>query len=63
MGKTITIQRTSRPLKGLLLLANLVQLFGFIMILGSQPGMGMSFIGIGIAVHVITRCLIWWFHD
>lgn len=60
---TITIQRRSKPIKALILFASLVQLFGLIMIFGSEPGAGVTTIIVGIALNVFGRILEWWFHD
>jgi len=60
---TITIQRRSKPIKALIFFANLVQLFGLIMIFGSEPGAGVATILVGIVLNVLGRIAQWWCHE
>jgi hypothetical protein len=64
MNNTVTIQRTSKNLKFQLVVANLIQLLGWITIFSETPNYNMTAALIlgGIALHIITRILIWWHH-
>ena len=64
----VTIQRTSKKLKAWLLLSNVVQLLAILLIIllacnNGNITVGFAFLGIGIAMHVVGRVLIWWNHD
>ena len=60
---TVTIQRTSKRLKSWLVMANLIQLGGILMLASNTPQTGMWMILGGVIFHVLTRVLIWWNHD
>lgn len=62
----VTIQRTSKPLKSLLLISNAMQIFGWLSLFQGEhvnPPVTLTLIFGGIAMHIITRALIWWCHD
>ena len=66
----VTTQRTSKSFKALLLIANIIQLFGAVVIIAGLTnqdsgamGLGFSVLVGGIALHVFGRALIWWFND
>ena len=67
---TITTQRTSKPLKAFKLIANLIQILGFLFVLAGASHsstevmvFGFQMVGVGIALHIVARTLIWWNHD
>ena len=65
----VTTQRTSKSFKALLLLSNVIQIFGIIGILagltnqdsGALAG-GFYVLVAGIALHIFGRALVWWSH-
>jgi hypothetical protein len=66
----VTTQRTSKKFKALLLIANVIQLFGAIIIIAglsnqdsAAAASGFSILVGGIALHVFGRVLIWWNND
>lgn len=66
----VTTQRTGKGFKALLLLANIIQIFGILGILAglmnqNSDAMTAAFfiLAVGIAIHVFGRVLIWWFND
>ena len=70
MTKTVTIQRTSKPLKAAKLVANVIQLIGlflFVVAIGREQIDAVPFaIGVfvfGVVMHVIAAILVWWNHD
>jgi len=66
----VTMQRTSKSFKALLLLSNVIQIFGVIIIVagltnqdsGAMSG-GFSLLFGGVALHVCGRILVWWNND
>jgi hypothetical protein len=63
MSKVVTIQRTPKKLKFLVFIANAVEFVGVVMILNQQPAAAITTLSIGVALHIVARILIWWFHD
>ena len=66
----VTTQRTSKKFKALLLLSNVIQIFGIIVIVAGLTekdsgamGAGFSMLFGGIALHVCGRILVWWNND
>lgn len=62
----VTIQRTSKTLKSWLLIANAIQILGWLSLFSGEninPPVTATLILGGIAMHVVTRALIWWNHD
>ncbi|MCX2533886.1 hypothetical protein C9E85_00745 [Plesiomonas shigelloides] len=59
----VTTQRTSKPLKLMLLLSSLMIIISILMLIGAPSATGFTLLLVGLAGHVLSRVLIWWNHD